>query len=81
MVIPVTHCRCGWSGTGPHPCHVCGAPAIVRFYNPTLVPLAGVAMKMEASETYGCDACWEKFRTYLQMDRTILRFLRECVRA
>lgn len=71
----MTECRCGWNGTGPHPCHACGEPSIVRFYNPRLVPLAGVTMKVQCEDTYACDACWLKFRTYQRIE-PFFRFLR-----
>lgn len=59
-------CRCGHpEGKEPHPCHgrgyQCGHPAKRRFYNPSLVSLAGVMLKVQVSDTWACDACWQKF--------------------
>lgn len=63
-------CRCGWDGQGEHPCHAdaytCRKPAQHRFYNPQFVGLAGVQMKMQVTDTYACDACWEKFKQELE---------------
>lgn len=63
-------CRCGHDGTGPHPCHgegySCRKPAKQRFYNPQLVSLSGVQMKVQVTDTWACDDCWEKFHTKLQ---------------
>jgi len=59
-------CRCGHSG-GPegHPCHgkgyTCRKPASIRFYNPNLVSLAGMQMKLQVQDTWACDDCWLKF--------------------
>lgn len=59
-------CRCGHEGSdAPHPCHGkgygCRKPAEARFYNPSLVALAGVQMKMQVEGTYACDECWAEF--------------------
>lgn len=54
-------CRCGWDGTGDHPCHVCGAPSRQRFYRPQLVALAGMTMKLQVTDTFACDSCWRKY--------------------
>ena len=60
-------CRCGHSGPDPHPCHGnayrCRKPAKRRFYAPRIVGLAGVQMKVETSETWACDECWQKHKT------------------
>lgn len=59
-------CRCGHSGDGPHPCHAkaygCRKPATLRFYGARPVALAGVQMKLEMSDTWACDECWEMYR-------------------
>lgn len=59
-------CRCGYNGEGGHPCHgnnyTCRKPATRRFYSPRMVGLAGMQMKLEASETWACDACWAEFQ-------------------
>lgn len=59
-------CRCGYAGTGPHPCHgrgyTCPNPGIQRFYNPQPVALAGMQMKVQVTETYACDECWAEFK-------------------
>ena len=62
-------CRCGHPNDSPtpHPCHgkgyTCRRPAARRFYNPRLVSLAGMQMKVGAvGETWACDACWAEFK-------------------
>ena len=61
----VTSCRCGWDGTGEHPCHfngyTCGQPARQRFYNARPVALAGAQMKLQMTDTWACDAHWHEF--------------------
>lgn len=43
-------------------CHRCGKePGSIRFYSPKLVPLAGMQMKFQVRDTWGCDACWAVF--------------------
>ena len=58
-------CRCAHIGEGPHPCHgqayTCRKPATRRLYNPTLPALAGMQMKVQATETWVCDECWAEF--------------------
>jgi len=60
-------CRCGYDETdeAPHPCHgngyACRKPAKHRFYNPELVALAGVQMKVQVTDTWACDECWAWF--------------------
>jgi len=58
-------CRCGHSGSGPHPCHAkghsCGKHAVQRFYNAQAVALVGVQMKFQMSDTWACDECWKAF--------------------
>src|SRR5262249_27302971 len=55
-------CRCGYDGKGPHPCHAqgykCRQPAQQRFYAGKPAALPGAQVKLEASETWACDACW-----------------------
>ncbi len=55
-------CRCGFNGTGDHPCHSngysCGKPAKHRFYNAKGVALTGLQMKVQMNDTYACDECW-----------------------
>jgi len=66
---PQHACRCGHSDFSlspePHPCHgseyTCGKPAKRRFYNGKFVSLAGVQLKVQANETWACDACWDAF--------------------
>ena len=54
-------CRCGYDGTGPHPCHgmgyTCRRPAKLRLYNAKPSALAGVQMKLVVTETWACDEC------------------------
>lgn len=62
----MAQCRCGYNGEeGEHPCHggayTCRKPAKQRFYGARLVALAGVQMKAEVSDTWACDACWERY--------------------
>lgn len=59
-------CRCGWDGSGDHPCHyrnyTCKAAATARFYEPTLhYSIAGQQDKRSVVETFACDACWADF--------------------
>ena len=62
-------CRCGHSGSEPHPCHAnnysCGKPATQRFYGATQVALAGMQMKVQVSETWACDDCWNTYHDHL----------------
>ena len=67
-------CRCGWNGTGDHPCHnngySCGAPAKERWYSPPyLASLAGVQMKLSMHQTVACDKCWAVFSADLKAAR------------
>lgn len=59
-------CRCGYDGTGPHPCHgraySCRKPATERFYNIKLATLAGAQLKVGADQTWACDECWARYR-------------------
>ena len=59
------NCRCGFTEGEFHPCHyagyTCRKPATQRFYNPELVSLAGTQMKIQITDTWACDECWEKF--------------------
>lgn len=60
-------CRCGWDGTGEHPCHgfryQCRRPAKARFYEPhRRYSLAGAQAKASMVETFSCDECWERFK-------------------
>jgi hypothetical protein len=61
----VKKCRCGFDGTGAHPCHfggyTCGRQASQRFYNARPVSLAGMQMKVEATDTWACDEHWAEF--------------------
>ena len=63
-------CRCGWDGNGEHPCHyngyTCRKPAKQRFYNPQPVALAGMQPKLQVSESWACDECWEEFKVLLK---------------
>ena len=63
----MTRCRCGWDGTGAHPCHghgyTCRAPARARYYEPVRrYSIAGAQLKISAAQTYACDECWGVFR-------------------
>lgn len=64
-----TTCRCGHTGSDSHPCHgkghTCGKPASQRFYNPMPVALAGVMMKVQVTDTWACDDCWDAFKAML----------------
>ena len=64
--MTATHCRCGYTGEGPHPCHhggyTCGKPSRQRFYYPVPVALAGMQLKFAAHETWACDEHWETYR-------------------
>jgi len=66
-------CRCGHFGDGEHPCHAeaytCRKLAKQRFYNPELVALAGVQMKMQVSDTWACDDHWIEFQQQLKEAR------------
>lgn len=61
-------CRCGYDGPddGHHPCHgecySCRRKATRRFYNPMIVSLSGHVRKIEISETWACDECWERWK-------------------
>lgn len=61
----MSDCRCGWDGFGVHPCHggayTCGKPAKQRFVANNAA-LAGMQMKVGATDTYACDECWAEFR-------------------
>jgi len=58
-------CRCGYEGTGQHPCHgkgyTCQKPAKQRFYDVQMPALAGMHMKVQVTETWACDACWTEY--------------------
>lgn len=59
-------CRCGWDGTGDHPCHglayTCRKASQPRYYEPhKLYSLAGNQMKISAVQTHACDECWRAF--------------------
>lgn len=59
-------CRCGWDGTGDHPCHgfayTCRKASSPRYYAPTMMfALAGAQMKISAVLTHACDDCWRDF--------------------
>ncbi len=58
-------CRCGYEGVGDHPCHAklytCRKSAEQRFYNPKIVSLAGIQMKLEVTDTWACNECWEEY--------------------
>jgi hypothetical protein len=58
-------CRCGYDGNGDHPCHggnyLCKRPATQRFYDCKFVSLAGMQMKVQTSDTWACDECWDIF--------------------
>lgn len=62
---PKALCRCGYDGTGPHPCHgqgyTCRRPATQRIYNQRPAHLAGVQLKLSVDITWACDDCWAKF--------------------
>lgn len=57
-------CRCK-RDQPVHLCHgrryTCPNPATPRFYNPRVVSLAGVQLKVEVADTWACDACWAAF--------------------
>ncbi len=61
----MTKCRCGHEGSDNHPCHAraysCRKPATQRFYNPKIVSLAGMQMKLEVTDTWACDECWKEY--------------------
>lgn len=64
-------CRCGWDGTGDHPCHyknyTCRKPAKERLYLPSMkFSLAGAQLKFSMSKTFACDECWEDFNKLLK---------------
>jgi hypothetical protein len=65
-----SRCRCGYDGVGPHPCHgdgyTCGRPAEFRLYDVRPVALAGMTFKLQGTDTWACDACWEKFQAALR---------------
>lgn len=66
-------CRCGYEGSGLHPCHgkahTCRKPASQRFYALRLVALAGAQMKLGMSETWACDECWQVFQELLTQQK------------
>lgn len=69
---PMERCRCGWDGTGEHPCHCCkDQPGTMRLYDPRLVPLAGMQMKFEMRDTNACDGCWTWFQAYMADARRV----------
>lgn len=57
------NCRCGWDGTGDHPCHRCGKAPGTRRFRGSDAPfsLAGVQPKFSVVETYSCDECWKEW--------------------
>lgn len=60
-------CRCGFTGQGDHPCHgqaySCRKAATARFVaQSTPYSLAGMQLKVAATQTWACDICWETFR-------------------
>lgn len=64
-------CRCGWEGSGEHPCHgglyTCHQPGKRRLYDIHFVSLPGMTFKVEVrKQTVACDACWEKFEQLLR---------------
>jgi len=63
--MDVEACRCGHTGTDPHPCHgngyQCKRPAKQRFYNVTTVALSGMQMKLQVNDTFACDICWKEW--------------------
>lgn len=62
-------CRCGWDGTGDHPCHgrayECKKPARSRSQPHQRYSLAGAMLKLSVVETFACDECWEEFKAKL----------------
>lgn len=58
-------CRCGHDGEGEHPCHAngyqCRKPAKRRFIA-SPAALAGVQLKLAATDTWACDECWLAFK-------------------
>ena len=40
----------------------CRKPAVRRFYNAEAVALAGAQLKLQVTDTWACDECWETFR-------------------
>jgi hypothetical protein len=68
-------CRCGAPEAlkdGEHPCHggayTCRKPAYLRLsatYPP--VALTGYQMKVEATETWACEECWETWKAILKV--------------
>ena len=65
-------CRCGYNGEGDHPCHgngyACRKPATRRFYSPRMVGLAGMQFKVQMTDTWACDECWQAFLAQLEAD-------------
>jgi hypothetical protein len=59
-------CRCGFQGTGDHLCHgkgyTCTNTGSFRLYNAQAVALAGVQMKLQGTDTWACDSCWDAFK-------------------
>lgn len=62
-------CRCGWDGTGGHPCHGDGYECTGEHAKERLVcrpvALAGRQMTFGAYKTWSCEACWESFKERL----------------
>lgn len=57
-------CRCGWDGTGDHLCHRCHvAIGSSRLCDLRAVALAGMQVKFQAYETWGCDGCWTWYQS------------------
>lgn len=56
-------CRCGWNGTGDHPCHRCGTAPGKRRLRHADIPysLAGAQPKFNMVETWSCDECWAEW--------------------
>ena len=66
--LPQNPCRCGWDGTGAHPCHRCHTrPGRSRLYAPTMrFSLAGMQPKLSVRDTNACDECWVPFAKALE---------------
>jgi hypothetical protein len=67
-------CRCGWDGTGDHPCHwgnyTCRKPGKEFLYVPHMrFSLAGVQIKFSVEKTVACDEHRELFSKLLEEAR------------
>lgn len=64
-------CRCGHTGSEPHPCHGdgyrCRKPALRRFTQTGPHALAGMQLKFSMRETWACDECWAAYLLLLKV--------------